>query len=292
MHAARLKKAIGVSVGIHLLIAFGLVAVLRSSPDDPKVAASVYDTRVVVRMDYAAEPDLPPEAVSKIEPDPPAPPQQPPMSEPVPETEGPAKVQVIAVPKTLPGELLALIRKPSLHSAIQPAVAVQVVSKGPAWAANGSPVHGPLEENQSIVYVLDASGSMGEWAKFDAARAALIATLKLQPAKVRFQVVVYSGTALVPLKSAPGECRLANEENVARILAVLDALPAPAGRSNHLEGLRAALGYRPDLVVLFTDADDLPLGPMRGLLKQAERPVSLCVSKLTVNGVQPPRELR
>lgn len=295
MHAGRLKTAIGVSAGVHLLIAVVLLAALRSRPDAPHAAPPVYDTRVVVRMDFVREPDLPPEAVSKIEPDPepPAPPQPPPAPMPEPVPEGPPKAQAITVPKSLPVELLTLLKRPELPATIQPAAAVQPARpKGPKWAASGSPVHGPLAENQCIVYVLDASGSMGEWAKFDAARAALIATLKLQPAKVRFQVVVYSGTATVPLKSAPGECRPATAENLARILDALDALPAPAGRSNHVEGLRTALGFRPDLVVLFTDADDLPLGPIRGLLKQAERPASLCVSKLTANGVQPPREVK
>ncbi|MFO0805820.1 MAG: vWA domain-containing protein [Gemmataceae bacterium] len=246
-------------------------------------------------MDFAREPDLPPEAVSKIEsdPEPPAPPPQTPAAPmPEPVTEGPPKAQTIAIPRTLPVELITLLKRPELPATIQQAAAAQAAPKGPKWATGGSPVHGPLTENHCIVYVLDASGSMGEWAKFDAARAALIATLKLQPAKVRFQVVVYSGTASVPLKSAPGECRSATAENIARIVETLEALPAPAGRSNHVEGLRTALGFRPDLVVLFTDADDLPLGPIRGLLKQAERPVSLCVSKLTANGVQPPREVK
>lgn len=245
-------------------------------------------------MEVIPNREPPPEAMVFVEPDPTSPPEPPappsPMPEPATEPVGPPKALAVAVPKTLPAEMLAILRRPALPSAIQPASAD--VPKAPAWIANGAPIHGALAANQCIVYVLDSSGSMGEWSKFDAARASLVASLKLQPTAVRFQVVVYSGTASTPLRSAPGECRPANAENVARILAALDALPAPAGRSNHLEGVRAALGFRPDLIVLFTDADDLPLGPIRGLLKQSDRPVSLRVSKLTSDGPQPPREVK
>ena len=56
-----------------------------------------------------------------------------------------------------------------------------------------SPIHGPLNAGQSIVYILDASGSMGEWGKFDKARKKLIATLQSQRETVSFQVVIYTG---------------------------------------------------------------------------------------------------
>lgn len=292
MRAGRIRTAIGVSVGVHAALAVGVVAILGSRSEPPRSAATSFETRADVHLEFAPEPDLPREAVAMVEPAAPETPVTPPpvADPPVPVADGPPRVQVIVVPQTLPPELVALLKRPATPTAIQPVVAT--VPKGPAWAANGSPVHGPLPANQCIVYVLDASGSMGEWNRFDAARGSLIATLKRQPETVRFQVVVYSGTAFTPLRSPPGECRPANAENIARLTDALAALPAPAGRSNHVEGLRAALGFRPDLVVLFTDADDLPLGPFRGLLKQSVRSVTLHTARVTATGVNGPVEVK
>lgn len=291
MRIGRGRAAIGISVGVHVALALGIVAILKSQPDTPRTAA-VIETRAMVHFEFAPEAEAAPEAISKIEPAPPTMPPEPPVVAPVPAStiERPPMAQVVNVPNALPPELLALLNRPPTPSTIQPVAAA--VPKGPAWAEKGKPIHGPLAAKQCIVYVLDASGSMGEWNRFDAACAALIATLKQQPATVRFQVVVYAGTAFTPLKSAPGECRPANAENIARLMEALAALPAPAGRSNHLEGLRTALGFRPDLVVLFTDADDLPLGPVRGLLKQAARPVTLCTAMVTAAGVNTPTEVK
>ena len=282
------RTAIVASIGVHVLVAMGIVALFQR--DDPVESATRFDTRADVHFEIANESEPVSEPVTPFVPDPPKPPETP--IEPPRVPNGPPMAQVIEVPHALPPELLALIKRPSPApaAAVQPAAAT--APKGPAWVANGSPVHGALDAKQCIVYVLDASGSMGEWGKFDAARAALIATLKLQPASVRFQVIVYSGAATTLLRSPPGECRPATLENLARVIDALVALPAPAGRSNHAEGLRAALAFRPDLVVLFTDADDLPLGPIRGILKQAGRPATLCTVKATAKGVEPPVELK
>ena len=280
--------AVAISIGAHVLLAVGIVGLIRNQPNEPTASGTQFETRAEIHFEFAKEVEPPPEASTKIVPDPPTPiPPDPPV---VVAPDGPPKAQAIAVPQTLPPELISIIRRPQAASPIQPVVAL--VPKGPAWATSGSPIHGALNSKQCIVYVLDASGSMGEWGKFDSARGALIATLKLQPPTVRFQVVVYSGTAFTPLKSAPGECRPATPENLARIIDALKALPSPAGRSQHLDGIRAALAFRPDLVVLFTDADDLPSGPVRGLLKQAEQRVTLCTATVTAKGVQPPVELK
>jgi hypothetical protein len=286
--------AVAVSIGVHVLLAVGIVLLLRRQPDEPHSAASQLETRADVHLEFVKDIDPPLEPNSQFAPDPPA--STPPQPTPEPPIEsvpdGPPKAQAIIVPQTLPPELLSILRKPQTPSPIQQATAIEPKPKGPAWAESGSPVHGALEANQRIVYVLDASGSMGEWAKFDVARAALIATLKLQPPTVRFQVVVYAGSTFTPVKSAPNECLAATPENLARNIEALAALPSPAGRSQHLDGLRAALAFRPDLVVLFTDADDLPPGPVRGVLKQAERKAVLCVAKATAKGVERPVEVK
>ncbi|HEY2910411.1 MAG TPA: vWA domain-containing protein [Gemmataceae bacterium] len=161
-----------------------------------------------------------------------------------------------------------------------------------AWSVGGMAVHGPLAPNQAIVYLLDASGSMGEWGKFDAARRALVATLRLQPPNVRYQVVVYAGTATVLLRGAPGECLPATPGNLTRTIAALEALPAPAGRSNHVEGLRTALTLHPELVLFFTDGDDLPALALRNVRKQAARPATVCLARVNGDRVEAPLEVK
>jgi hypothetical protein len=161
-------------------------------------------------------------------------------------------------------------------------------SPNPDGAA-GTRLHGGLSPGQAIVYVLDASGSMGEWGKFAAARRAVLATLRTQPETVRVQVVVYDGTARAVLPG--GRCVPATAANVERIERVL-ADREPAGRSDHAAGLRAALELRPDFVLILTDADDLSLAKFRGVLGRAERPAAACVAPVTASGVGPPRELK
>jgi len=132
---------------------------------------------------------------------------------------------------------------------------------------------------------------MGEWGKFDRARQALIATLRIQPESARFQVVVYSGTALVPVHGAPGQCLPATPANLARTIAALEALSAPTGRSNHLEGLRSAVAFHSDLVLFFTD-DDLPRTAFRGITKSLERTVSICMAKVGTDTIESPMEVK
>ena len=135
------------------------------------------------------------------------------------------------------------------------------------------------------MYLLDASGSMGEWGKFDAARAALIATLRLQPPTVRFQIVIYAGTARSPLRGGAGEALPATAANIDRAIEALQTLEPPTGRSNHLEGLRVALFFRPDVALFLTDGDDLPAARFRGLVKQAEKPATICIARATARGI-------
>ena len=85
------------------------------------------------------------------------------------------------MPRTLPAEVLAVISR---------SVATRhIVSASPSAAIPA--IHGTLKPGQLIVYVLDSSGSMGEFGKLALARSALLATLRGQPEGVRFQVIVY-----------------------------------------------------------------------------------------------------
>jgi hypothetical protein len=132
---------------------------------------------------------------------------------------------------------------------------------------------------------------MGEYGKFDRARRALVATLKKQPETVRFQVVVYANIAIQPLPAPANGCVAATAENVERMERALQTFQA-AGRSNHVEGLKAAVELKPDVVLILTDAEDLSAAKFRGVLRQASKPVTVCVTPVGAEGVGGPREVK
>jgi len=176
---------------------------------------------------------------------------------------------VVSVPSVLPDAVLAHVRRlannpgPVVDPAVRPAAVV----------SSARPAHGVLATGQRVVYLLDASGSMGEWGKFAAAREVVAATAALQPPGVTVKVVVYAATAEVV---APAEL----------------AARAPVGHGDHLAGLRLALDQGPDFVVWFTDADDLPTAAVTTQLRRAGKPVTLVVARVGPHGVAPPTELR
>ena len=297
MRGASLQKAVIASIGVHLLLAAGGVMLLRRQATDAAPTSIGIETRADVRFEFVAEEpshplDLTP-LPEKLEPTP----VQEVPPEPSPEVPaGPPLANAIAIPRTLPPEVMGLVRKsaaapPPATSLVQPIAATQT-KPVPAWMTSGTPLHGALDAKQCIVYVLDASGSMGEWGKFDAARGALIATIRLQPESVRFQIVIYSGVAATPIRSAPGECIASTSANVAKAIAALESLGSPSGRSNHVEGLRAALAFRPDLVLILTDADDLPSTAFRGVVKQAAKPAKICTACVQARAVDSPVEVK
>lgn len=314
------RRAIAASVGLHALLAVVVGLILRSQANRPEPAPPGIDTHVDVKLNFsvddAAAPIVTPPSES---PTTPIPPDPPPAPAPSPEQTEPARPPLAATsppPRTLPPEMLALLRKPMPAPDVvevpitpaprHPSPAVQTASgaetqrptkadsrpSADAKWAGGSPLHGSLAVGQSIVYVLDASGSMGEWGKFDAARRDLIATLKRQPETVRFQVVVYSGSASLPLSGARSGCIASTADNVAGMADALTRLERPTGRSNHLEGFQTALSLRPDFVLILTDANDLPSSSFRRALPQVGKPVVVCVAKVGAQKVEKPVELK
>ncbi|WP_145241477.1 vWA domain-containing protein [Urbifossiella limnaea] len=171
------------------------------------------------------------------------------------------------VPSALPDSVLAHVRRvapapgPISDPGVRPAAAVT------------RPVHGTLTAGQRVVYLLDASGSMGEWGKFSAARDVLAATTAAQPATVDVKVVVYAASAEVVTLTRLATC-------------------SPAGRGDHLAGLRLALDQMPDFVVWFTDAYDLPTAAVRTQLRRVRKPVTLVTARVGPNGVAAPVEFR
>jgi hypothetical protein len=139
-----------------------------------------------------------------------------------------------------------------------------------------------LGPGKAVVYVLDCSGSMGEFGQLGAAREALLATLRRQPESVRFQILVYNNTTRPLL---PGGLIPATPENLAAATAAL-ARTTAAGGSRHAEAVRAAVQLRPDVVLVLTDDDLSPVPQPPG-----RRPVPVWVARVTPAGVEAPKEV-
>lgn len=294
------RRAVWASVALHAVAAFALILFVKSD-DQPKPVQrgiSTVSDEPQVRMSLTEE------AVVNVEPTPVT--ALKPAIEPPREVEPTQPLVTSRVPpQMLPPEMLAIIRKPTPQPVGGTVTEVPVSPGGPKAVATdpnvkpaGGPsanssataIHGALKPSQTVVYVLDCSGSMGAAGKLDAARAALVATLKQQPATVRFQVIVYSGAA-TPLLTSDGNALPASEANVRAAAEKLATLEA-RGKSNHLEAVREALAFRPDFVLLLTDANELTAATFKPVLASASRPVAMCVGQVTAGAVQRPRELK
>ncbi len=294
---AALLRAVWASVAIHVVAVGAFYFLVR--PSEPKPREAGLDTRAPeVRMSFAEDS---PSAEVSPQPTPATPPNtsatkiQPQVFEAVTPAVPPfhAGPRPLIPPHALPPELVALIRKPGANPTPVAFLDPNVKPAGATGAgANANPtpaMHGALKPGQTVVYVLDASGSMGAAGKFDAARAALVATLAQQPQTVRFQVIVYDATAQ-PLLVSNDTGVAVTDANVRAVTAKLATLEA-CGKSNHLVAVRAALNFRPDVIVLLTDADDLTAAAFKPVFVGA-KPIPVCVGLVTADGVRAPRELK
>jgi hypothetical protein len=93
---------------------------------------------------------------------------------------------------------------------------------------------------------------MGANGQLSLALQAIKTSLAELDADVKFQVVAYNGRG----EACGSSLLAATARNVGHVSAWLDQLRAE-GRSNHLAGIREGLCFRPDAVILLTDADDL-----------------------------------
>jgi hypothetical protein len=304
------RRAVWTSVALHVFAAVLLLLFLRTTderkplranidthaPDEPQVRIHFADEAVVNIAEPKQEPSVAKPQAALSEAPPPSLPDKPFAPSP---------------PRTLPPEMIALIQKPALSvgaTVVEPPVPAHSNNTGdtnnptitdpnvkPAETANasigGAPaIHGALKPEQTVVYILDCSGSMGASGKFDFARAALVSTLRQQPSSVRFQVIVYAGNA-VPLLPSDNRGLPATEANIRAAATELAKLEA-RGKSNHVEAVRAALAFRPDVILILTDAGDLNPAAIKRILASTPKPVPVCVGQVTAEGVQRPREVK
>jgi hypothetical protein len=279
-----LRKAAIASVALHLALAIAVVIVSltlsTTHPDQAEIDTSISDVKIQVESE---SPLLTPPIENNMERPPPSPQQ---ISI---ETAHPPNL--VSVPNALSTEIVNIIRRSlnlmEQNRLVGPKVDPEVKPIGTLSPAIATPLHGSFKPDQTVVYILDCSGSMGEFGKLALARAALIATLYRQPEGVRFQIILYNSTVrqflpggLVPVT--------ANLRAVETRLALLEA----AGRSNHSEALRLAVGLRPDVIVWLTDADDLSPAQLKPLLNGASKQLRVYVANVAAGGVGNPVELR
>jgi hypothetical protein len=288
------RRAVAASVLLHAALVVTVAVCWKSRPARPPAIDTSTDARITMR--FFDEPAV--EVAVAPAPPPPkaAPPVEAKRAEEPPTGSRPSVPP--PTPRPLPPELLALLKRPApvggevVDVDVTPAAMSTPAASPPAAPASPSParpIHGPLPPAKSIVYVLDASGSMGEWGKLALARKALLDTLRAQPAGARFQVVVYNGSARALVRNANGGCVVVSADTVREVEEKLAGVE-PVGRSDHAAGLRTALNLRPDFVLILTDADDLSAAKLRDVVKQAARPATVCVSAVTADGVGTPRE--
>ena len=110
---------------------------------------------------------------------------------------------------------------------------------------------------RSIVYLIDASSSMGPSGALALATRELLASLARLPAGARFQVLTYNSrvTPLLPRYPEGMPASPLMLDQVAQALRELE----PVGATDHGRALREALNLRSDALFFLTDADDLDL---------------------------------
>jgi hypothetical protein len=273
-----LHRAILASVLLHGLVAAFLALAVRSrAPTAPGSSRIDTGVDVVVRAF-----DLGPSLDGRpLDPAPPSAAIAPEPSAPDSRTAQPVEIgdtpHAWVPPQSLSAETLAIIaRSVTSHSVAGSTISAHLL-------------HAAMRPGQSIVYVLDCSGSMGEHGKLALARAALIATLRAQSENVRFQVIVYDGAArpLIPGTS----CVPATSANIEVAVSKL-ALQLARGRSNHAEALLAAIRFNPDAILILTDIDGLNRDQSRALLAQLGKSTYIGLSKVSAAGVEQSREIR
>lgn len=290
------RRAVVASAAAHLVAAaiIGLVML----DDEPRAPAqSEIDTRVAsVHIGVAGESAEVVELVRPVITPAPSPDQTEPPASAQPSTTG-RPPTITSVPGPLSPEIQAVIRRshdgamtpfasdPSAAPAPAPSTHHPSIAQASASTPAAPPLHGAMAAGRSVVYLLDCSGSMGEFGKLDRARDTLLSTLQGQQPGVRVQIVTYNSTARLLLPST-----VTSAATLAMASTQLGAITA-AGRSNHVEGLRMAASLRPDYIVWLTDADDLAPAKLKPVLASAEKPMSVYIAAVTARGVESPREL-
>ncbi len=283
--SSEFRRAVIVSGAIHLiLVAFivfcGTLANSQSGTVQGRIDTRIQEACVKLDTEEQTSYTVPEQKQIEITPVPPS--QQ--------EVTQVAQLPTVSrVPGLLPPGFIEIMKRSqsvtNQPTSVGPAEVVKPA--GSTTIADTPPLHGAMKPGQSVVYILDCSGSMGEFGKLDMARSALMATLRRQPETLHFQVIPYNSNARLLLPGAwstiSGNLAL-TENRLARLEAT--------GRSNHAEALRVAVTLRPEAIVWLTDADDLSAAKLKPIISGAGKPIPIYMSTVSARAVGTPQELR
>jgi von Willebrand factor type A domain len=191
----------------------------------------------------------------------------------------------VTPPGPLPPSVAGAGAVPPATSAITQSADSSVEGSSLKKSGEATPLHGKLKPGSSVVYVLDRSSSMGTNQLLDAARASLLASIRQLDSDARFQIVAYNGSVSV----LSAETLSAKPQNLDRAAQWLDSFVAE-GRSGHVAGLREAFAFRPDVIYLLTDADDLDDGDIKAISRFMKTKAGLIVTILGTTAVRPTGE--
>lgn len=150
---------------------------------------------------------------------------------------------------------------PTVDLGAMPGAAPGRGGAGDAATFFGVPITGPV-----VVFVIDRSLSMGPSRALAAARAELLSALRALPPGAKFQVIFYNRTG-EPLTVDGASGLLPADPTTLGHVAGLVAAVRPEGGTDHAKALRRGLAFRPDVLFLVTDADDLTAEQVRAITR-------------------------
>jgi hypothetical protein len=130
-----------------------------------------------------------------------------------------------------------------------------------------------------IVYLIDASSSMGPSGGLALAGREVLASVRRLPADVKFQVLTYN-SRVTPLLPRYPDGMPAAPLLIGQVAEALRDLE-PVGATDHARALREALTLRPDVLFFLTDADDLTAEHLRTAAQHNRAHTTIHVIELT-----------
>lgn len=252
-------KAVAFPVIFSLLVHAGLIAALVSwRMEAPKRVERLSETGSSTVLSLATErpPAAMPEPRTEPKPEPPPAPPRP-VAEPEPKEQERAVPSAIVEAAPLAKDAIVIApaaSKPSQAPAPMPKP-VEPPPPEATPAAETKVAFAGVESKRAnkIVYAIDASGSMASSLPF--VKAELARSVAKLDASQSFAVVVFReklGGGESVETFASGNVLLAATPRAKADLARWVATVEPSGRSSPVAGLRTAMGYKPDLVLLLT----------------------------------------
>ncbi len=250
-----------VSLALHVLLLFFLATELKSCGDPAGVGQGEVLREVGIYVKQATES----ESQRESSDDSPATSELSSESEIIVNADRPIVPDEPPVATVLPSE-----RRDILGAGVPPAPASdgslpQTLRPGervrPAGTTPPAPgqvsFFGASDTGKRVVYVLDCSSSMDINDAIGVARSELKASLNQLRRDQQFQVIFYNNNRRIIQFRGAEEPQLLSATAINRNLAVqfIDAQVASGG-TNHMPALRRALGFRPDVIFLLTDADE------------------------------------